>query len=362
MHLKRKRRSFLDEVRQTMETHGMVSPGEHVLMGISGGPDSVALLLCLVELRAELNLTLGVAHINHLLRGEESDGDEKFVEELARTLGLSFHLLKIDVAELARGGKTSLEETARQVRYDFFTALCRKKGYTRTAVGHTLDDNTEQVLMNLLRGSGPRGLAGIPPVRDSWIIRPLIQCSKGEILAFLEKKNQPYVVDSTNLETLFLRNRIRNKLLPLLRQEYNPGITDNLNRMSRIMGEEEKWMDSETKAVFNRICLNESGSEVCLCLASFNDLAMALKRRIVRRAVEQVKGDLRRITLVQVDAIVALAAATSPGQNLDLPGRVRITKLGKSLCFKKEAIPLREIGKAMKRKKRSWNRDKVFLA
>jgi tRNA(Ile)-lysidine synthase len=345
-----------------MEAHGMTNPGEHILMGVSGGPDSVALLLCLVELRAELNLTLGVAHINHSLRGEESDGDEKFVEKLARTLTLSFHPLKIDVAELANKGKTSLEETARQVRYDFFTALCRKKGYTRTAVGHTLDDNTEQVLMNLLRGSGPRGLAGIPPVRDNWIIRPLIQRSKGEILAFLEEKNQPYVLDSTNLETVFLRNRIRNELLPLLRQEYNPGITDNLNRMSRIMGEEERWMENEAKAVFNRICLNESGNGVSLCLPSFNDLALALKRRIVRRAVKQVKGDLRRITLVQVDAIVALAAATSPGQSLDLPGRVRITKLGQSLCFKKETLPLREIGKTMKRKKRSRSGDKVFLA
>lgn len=340
----------------------MMTPGEQILMGVSGGPDSVALALCLVELKAELDLTLGVAHINHLLRGEESDRDEKFAKELARTLGLSFHSLRIDVAELTSEGKTSLEETARKVRYDFFTDLCHRKGYTRTAVGHTLDDNTEQIVMNLLRGSGPRGLAGIPPVRDRWIIRPLINHSKGEILTFLKERNQPYVVDSTNLETVFLRNRIRNELLPLLRQEYNPGITDNLNRMSQIMGEEERWMDKEANAVFNRICLKESDNGVSLCLSSFNDLALALKRRIVRRAVQQVKGDLRRITLNQVDAIVALAAATSPGQNLDLPGRIRITKLRQSLCFKKETLPLREIGKAMKSEKRSRSGDKVFLA
>ncbi len=356
------RTPFTDKVRRTLDAHGMVTPGDRVLVGVSGGPDSVALALALVLLRQDLGITLGIAHINHLLRDRESDRDETFVRDLAGTLDLPFHPLRVDVATLAMERRTSLEETAREVRYAFFQDLCRQKGYGRTAVGHTLDDNAELVLMNLLRGSGPRGLAGIPPVRDNWIIRPLIDRTKGEVLAFLEQRIQAYVVDSTNLETVFLRNRIRNELLPLLRQDYNPGISENLNRVSQIMGEEDRWMDTEAGAVFNRIHLKGKGPGVCLCLAGFNDLPTALKRRVVRKGIEAVKGNLRRITLAQVDAVSALAAATSPGRSLDLPGQIRIIKQDRTLCFKKETRPLREIGQAMKRKKRSRTRGKVFLA
>lgn len=356
------REPFTEKVCRTLDAHGMATPGDCILLGVSGGPDSVALTLALVLLRKTLGVTLGIAHINHLLRDRESDRDEAFVRDLARALGLPFHPLRIDVATLARERRTSLEETAREVRYAFFTDLCRHRGYTRTAVGHTLDDNAELVLMNLLRGSGSRGLAGIPPVRDRWIIRPLIDHTRGEILAFLKEKAQAYVVDSTNLETVFLRNRIRNELLPLLKQEYNPGITENLNRMSRIMGEEDSWMDNEAGAVFKTIHLKKEGPGICLCLAGFNALFPALKRRIVRRAIKAVKGDLRRITLAHVDTVAALAAATSPGRSLDLPGRVRIFKQNRTLCFKKETLALREIGKAMKREKRSRNTKKVFLA
>ncbi|ACN13621.1 tRNA(Ile)-lysidine synthetase-like protein [Desulforapulum autotrophicum HRM2] len=357
-----KRTPFTEKVCRTLEVHGMVTPGDSILLGVSGGPDSVALAIALVLLRKDLGITLGIAHINHLLRDKESDRDEAFVQELARSLELPFHPLKIDVATLARERQISLEETAREVRYAFFTDLCRHNGYTRTAVGHTLDDNAELVLMNLLRGSGPRGLAGIPPVRDHWIIRPLIGHTKGEILAFLREKAQAYVVDSTNLETVFLRNRIRNELLPLLRKEYNPRITENLNRVSRIMGEEDSWMDNEAGAVFKTIRLEKKGPGVSLCLDGFNGLLPALKRRIVRKAIQAVKGDLKRITLPHVDAVAALAAATSPGRSLDLPGRVRIFKQSQTLCFKKEPLPLREIGKAMKREKHSRNTKKVFLA
>ncbi len=356
------RDSFSDNVRRTLDAHGMVTPGDRILVGVSGGPDSVALTRVLARLGKALGITLGIAHINHRLRGRESDRDEAFVKDLARELDLAFHPLRIDVAALATEQRKSLEETAREVRYAFFTDLCRHKGYTRTAVGHTLDDNAELVLMNLLRGSGARGLAGIPPVRDRWIIRPLIDRSKTEVLAFLRETGQAHVVDSTNLETVFLRNRIRNELIPLLKQAYNPGITENLNRVSQIMGEEERWMDNQAGAVFNSICLGGTASGIRLCLAGFNAIALALKRRVVRKAVQAVKGDLRRITLTHVDAIAALAAATTPGRSLDLPGRVRISKQDETLCFKKETLPLREIGQAMKVEKRSKNRKKVFLA
>lgn len=353
---------FVQQVCHTIEAHRMLLPGQSVLLGVSGGPDSVALLLAFLAIRDEYRLDLGIAHINHELRGEESLRDEAFVRKLAEEYEIPFHLERVDVADLARKKRRSVEETARDVRYAFFETLCRNKAYTKTALGHNLNDNAELILMNLLRGSGPRGLSGIPPTRDNWIIRPLMDQPREEILDFLKTWGQAHVTDSTNLETVFLRNRVRHLLIPLLEKEYNPGITQTLNRLSRILRDEEAWMETETGAVFNRTVVKASDTQVLLCLDSFNILPTALKRRVARKALEQVKSELRRITLAHIDAIAQLAAATTPGANLDLPDRIRIIKQTDTLCFKKESRPLREIGRALKTKKQLQNKKKVFLA
>ncbi|MBI9089583.1 MAG: tRNA lysidine(34) synthetase TilS [Desulfobacterium sp.] len=353
---------FIHTVCETLAAHRMLLPGQSVLLGVSGGPDSVALLLAFLAIKNEYRLNLGIAHINHTLRGEESLGDEGFVRNLAEAHALPFHLERVDVAALARKNRQSVEEAARDVRYAFFERICRENAYTKTALGHNLNDNAELILMNLLRGSGPKGLSGIPPTRDNWIIRPLMEQSREEIIAFLNAENQAYVTDSTNLETVFLRNRVRHLLIPLLEKEYNPGITQTLNRLSRILRDEEAWMETETGTVFERTKVEASDTQVLLCLDAFNALPTALKRRVARKALERVKSDLKRITLTHIDAIAQLAAATTPGESLDLPDRIRIIKQNNALCFKKESRPLREIGRAIKSKKRLQNKKKVFLA
>lgn len=353
---------FIRTFCETLAAHRMLQPEESVLLGVSGGPDSVALALAFLAIQNQYRLNLGIAHINHQLRGEESMRDETFVRKLAETHKIPFHLERVDVAALARKNRRSVEEAARDVRYDYFKRTCRENAYTKTALGHNLNDNAELILMNLLRGSGPRGLSGIPHTRDNWIIRPLMELSREEILDFLKAENQDHVTDSTNLETVYLRNRVRHLLLPLLEKEYNPGMTLNLNRLGRILRDEETWMESETTAVFDRSVIKSSDDELHLCLKSFNTLATALKRRVARKALEQVKSDLRRITLAHIDAITQLAGATTPGASLDLPDQIRIIKQNNTLCFKKESRPLREIGRAIKSRKRLQNKKKVFLA
>jgi tRNA(Ile)-lysidine synthase len=353
---------FIHTFCETLAAHKMLQPGESVLLGVSGGPDSVALALAFLAIRNEYRLNLGIAHINHQLRGEESMRDEGFVRKLADAYKIPFHLERVDVAALARKNRRSIEEAARDVRYAFFERTCRENAYTKTALGHNFNDNAELILMNLLRGSGPRGLSGIPHTRDNWIIRPLMELSREEILDFLKAENQDHVTDSTNLETVYLRNRVRHLLLPLLEKEYNPGMTQTLNRLGRILRDEETWMESETTAVFDRSVVKTSDAELHLCLDSFNVLATALKRRVARKALERVKSDLRRITLAHIDAITQLAGATTPGESLDLPDQIRIIKQDNTLCFKKESRPLREIGRAIKSKKRLQNKKKVFLA
>jgi len=353
---------FLNQFYQTIDEHKMVQTGQSILLGVSGGPDSVALLLLFLSISDDLCLNLGIAHINHLLRKEESKRDELFVQELARAHNLPFYLKEIDVGKIALREHQSLEEAARDVRFDFFDTICEQKGYDKIALGHTLDDNAELVLMNILRGSGPKGLSGIPPTRNDRIIRPLIGQSKNDILCFLNSRNQDYVIDSSNLGNDFLRNRVRHFLLPLIEQEYNPGITETLNRLSRIIRDEDAWMEAETGAIFNQMTTRVSGSEIHLSLDLFKALPTALKRRILRKTLEQVKKDLRRITLTHIDAIEDIATAGATGKSLDLPDRIRITKQNNTLCFKKESRPLREIGKALKRKKRLQKKTKVSLA
>jgi len=177
---------FIDRISQTIKAHRMICPGSRVLIGFSGGPDSIALVRVLMTLAHRLDITIGLAHLNHGLRGKASDQDEAFVREFARAHAIDLDVTRVDVKTLAKEGKHSLETAGRIARYTFFKEVSQKKVYHFTALGHHRDDHTEQVLLNLIRGSGPSGLKGIAPKREGGIIRPLIRVSKSEILAYLE--------------------------------------------------------------------------------------------------------------------------------------------------------------------------------
>jgi len=335
--------SVMARVYDTVQAHGMLLPGDGVLAGVSGGPDSVALLGILKELSHPLSLKIGVAHLNHCLRGKESDRDEAFVRDLVAVHGFPLYIQRTDVATEARENKKSIEEAAREARYAFYRKIASQHGYKRVALGHNSDDNAEQVLMNLLRGSGPRGLMGIPPMRENWIIRPLIQVSRQEILAYLDHHHQPFVLDSSNADTRFLRNRVRHDLLPCLAKDYNPEIKSALNRLSRLLRSEENWMEGETQEMLSHHLERIDSREVRLPRNFFVTLPEALARRAIRGAIKEVKGDLKRITLDHVDKIMALVAGSTGHKNLDLPQGIRMTLTKKWLYFNRSAKPLRQL-------------------
>ncbi|SMD02646.1 tRNA(Ile)-lysidine synthase [Desulfocicer vacuolatum DSM 3385] len=340
----KKKEPFTARVYNTVQAHAMLSPGDVVLAGVSGGADSVALLGILKELALSFSLQIGVAHVNHCLRGEESDRDEAFVRDLAASHGLPLHVQQTDVAARARKNKKSIEDAARDVRYAFYREIASRHGYNRVALGHNSDDNAEQVLMNLLRGSGPRGLMGIPPMRDNLIIRPLIRVSRQEILAFLDRHGQPFVQDSSNEDTRYLRNRIRHGLMPCLSKEYNPDIKSALNRLSVLITAEETWMEGESRAMLARHLERLNPREVRFSRDFFATLPKALARRGIRGAIQEIKGDLRRITFGHVDDIMALMPGNTGGKNLDLPQGIRITLTKKWLYFTRCDRPLRQLG------------------
>lgn len=358
---------LVNKAIKTIGQHKMFSSEDALLVGVSGGPDSVALLLFLKDIeslefdffrisRSDLKIDsdspstshntirIGIAHINHCLRGEESDRDEAFVAECAAKYNIPFYRLRIDVPAVAIKNRQSFEEAARDVRYQFYEEIMQKEGYTKTALGHNSDDNAELVLMNLLRGSGTKGLSGIPPVRDNKIIRPLIQVSRQEILDYLKLKNHPYMTDSSNADTSYLRNRIRHSLVPHLQEHYNPSVTDCLNRLSSIIMDDNSWMEDETARIFRSALLHKKEFEIQLDRRSFHTIHPALAKRVVRLAIERVKGDLKRITLRHIDDIIDLVFSTGSGTTLHLPGRIRIIKKKQIIFFRKESRPLRDIG------------------
>ncbi len=345
-------KDFFSTVEATLNKFNMLEQKDSVLIAVSGGPDSVALVLSLMKFKKKYGLTIAIAHINHMLRGEESLRDEAFVRKLADQLGLPFHLDQIDVKTYAKTHGLSIEEAGREVRYDFFKRLSKSHGYQKIATGHHKNDNAEQVLMNLLRGSGPKGLSGIPPVRDHRYVRPLILVSKQQITAFLKNQNQDCMFDSTNKDTSYLRNRIRYELLPHLKSEYNPEITDAINRLSHILHREEEYLNFETNKLFKECLLKIDSACVTFSKSLLAKLHPAMQNRVLRKGIRTIKNDLKRISYTHISDIINFCFNKPSGISLDLPGRIRVYKKKDTVIIKKENMPLRSIGEKHKTTRR----------
>jgi tRNA(Ile)-lysidine synthase len=328
-------KKILSTVRQTISDHHMYNRGDSVLMAVSGGPDSVALAHILLTLAAEYSLRPAIAHLNHGLRGAQSDRDAKFVIAFARQLDVPIYAEKKDVLAYQRSHRLSLEEAGRKLRYDYFEKLSAKYGFNRIALGHHSDDNAELVLINLLRGSGPLGLSGIAPVRGGHIVRPLIRLRRSELIDYLAEKKLSYVTDESNFDPTPIRNKIRHHLIPELQTAYNPRIVEALNRLGEITRAEDQWFERALESEFEQCISIRTDQKISLALFHFNQLPKAVKRRVIRKAILNVKNDLRRITLVHVDAILNLTEKDRASGRLNLPDGILVNKEGDALTIAK---------------------------
>jgi len=339
--------ALMERFQRTIARHRMLETGDNVLVGVSGGPDSVALLTLLTRVRAGRRLRLAVAHLNHRLRGLRSDEEAASVRRLAEAMGLSFFGATRDVHRLRRQRRISLEEAGRMARYTLFHRLAATHGFDKLALGHTADDNAELVLMNLFRGSGPAGLAGIPPVRDGWIIRPLIEARRSEVITFLTRNNLQYADDASNRDTRFLRNRIRHDLMPVLRSAYNPGIAGALNRLAAILRSEADWIDGLVRQQMKTTAHSVHKSRIVLSVSALADLHPALQRRLLRQAIHHVQGGLRRISFRHIDAVIRQSAGAAQHDTiLHLPGGLRTARKGDRLSIFRGNAPGKPPGKA----------------
>ncbi|MDM8556885.1 tRNA lysidine(34) synthetase TilS, partial [Desulfococcaceae bacterium HSG7] len=310
--------------------------------------DSIALLHLLIRIAPRHTLKLGIAHLNHNLRGAMSDNDAAFVSSHAQSVGLKCYCRKEDICMYQRRHNLSLEHAARRVRYRFLIRTAQEEGFNKIALAHHCDDNAELILMNLLRGSGPLGLSGIPPVRNAAgpaikIVRPLIDVSKKEILDYLDEAHLPYITDSSNADTQYLRNRIRHDLIPYLQASYNPSVTQTLNQLANITRTEEEWISSLITPFFKKTVIAQSHNSVTFSVLKLRACHPAAIRRIIRRAIHEIKGDFKRITFTHIALVMQILKHGPVIGSIDLPDRIRVRRNNDKLVLSQKKTGLRNL-------------------
>ena len=333
--------NLVAQIRGTIQKHQMLTSRERVLAGVSGGADSVCLALVLKE----LGLDVAVAHVNHGLRGAESDTDEKFTKELAGTLGVPFFATKVALSGpgpaasalwLSRrplpGGEANLEAAGREARRQFFIETARRRGYSKIALAHTRNDRVETFLMNLLRGAGSEGLVSMAPVSGN-TIRPLIETGRNEVEAYLTENNQSWRTDSSNFDLGFARNRLRHAVIPELESRFNPSLIQTLARTVEILEAEDAWM----RAVADQ-WLSEHGrkeeNDFLIPAAELKSAPAGLVRRILRTVLRLAGSGLRDVSFGHIEAVRALLEEGKSGKFVQIPGGLQAAREFGRLVFR----------------------------
>jgi len=314
---------LVNKVVATIKKYSMLSGGEKILVGLSGGPDSVSLLHVLHSIKNKFVFDLCALYVDHGLRPGETENEIAFCKKLCENLDIPFMTKSIDVKSYAQEQKMNKQEAARHLRYSIFDEVSHEMKAHKIALGHTADDQAETLLMRLFRGSGTSGLAGIPPVRKN-IIRPLIEVERKYIEKFLEEGKMGFIIDSSNAKKDYLRNRIRLSLFPMLR-EFNPDITEALSKTAAILREEEKYFEIIVTKTLMKLISRKTDTRIELFLMPIEGMDKVILRRVLRRVMEETKG-LRGISFVHIEDICDLIKKGKPGGRLYLPGGIRVIK------------------------------------
>ncbi|MHB1420913.1 MAG: tRNA lysidine(34) synthetase TilS [Bacillota bacterium] len=308
---------MLEKVKAAIDKYQLLQPDERVVVGVSGGADSMALLHCLVALGHEYNVGLHVAHLNHMFRPEAVE-EARFVTEIAEAWGVSITACNYDVPQYIKEKRLSPQEAAREIRYAFFQKVAEKMGASKIAVGQHADDQAETVLMHLIRGGGAEGLMAIEPLRGK-VIRPLLGITRNEIEGYCRINGIPFCQDPSNKKPVYLRNRIRMELIPLLKDKYNPQIVGALGRTACILRDDHHYLEKITTRVYEELVGGVNGEEQHFPLDKFLDLEPSLQRRLVRRCFERLAGKGKNLSYQHVDEVLSLAEKADPGKQVTLP-------------------------------------------
>lgn len=331
---------MIKKVRKTIEKYQLLARGERVVVALSGGPDSTALLAALASMAEELDINLIAAHFNHGLRGAESDEDEKFSRDLAEGLGLIFCTAKMERNNHKKG--ISPEDFYRRERYAFLNQVAADYQAQKIALGHNLQDQAETVLLNLLRGSGLEGLKGILPKRDGNIIRPLIETSRREIIGYLNKAGISYREDSSNKSKMYLRNQIRTDLIPYLKEKYNPKIEENLAQMAEILRAEDEFIRQHTVQALQSSFIQKQPNRVLLNIAYVNKLPSAVRLRLFKTILEDFSPEKNGFSYIHIKSLDNLSKMNGSGKRLILPLGIEIRREYENLIIERKKARIKQ--------------------
>ena len=334
-------------VFNTINTYQLIKTGDTVVVGVSGGPDSVALLKMLHAINAlkNLRIRLLVAHLNHRLRGKSAEEDVQFVQNFAARLSLPCMVKEVDIQKIADQAKHSIEESARIERYRFFQNVAREHNATLIALGHTADDNAETVLHRIIRGAGTVGLGGIPikrpivPDSPIHLIRPLLITWRKEIIQYLQNERLNYRTDESNDETIYLRNKIRLDLIPLLENQYNPNIKNTLNQLCRIFNANNEYLSTEAKKAFKNAMIKGDRERHVIDARFLKKQPKILQHLVIQEVLNNLQIPLKEITYEHYTAILGGIAKTGRMRRFQLPGKLCVWYEHHRLHFSKESPP-----------------------
>jgi len=307
-----------DKVYNFIIKYNLIKDGDRLVLGVSGGPDSICMLHILNSIlnKKLINFKMVVCHVNHGIR-ENAKIDEKFVEDFCREIGVEYFVKHANIKEIAEIQKRGLEEVGRDIRYSFFNEILYKTNSNKIAIAHNSNDRAETIVMNILRGTGIRGLIGIEKINGKYI-RPLIEISRCEIENYLKENNILYRHDESNDDNIYTRNKIRNIVIPYIKKEFNPNIIETMKRLSDIAIEQENYIQKQTEKIYKELCINEinitndylynknNGSQIIINLTKFNNQDILIQKRIILYAIQKIFGTTKGIEKIHLEDIIKL--------------------------------------------------------
>lgn len=298
-----------EKVLNTIKKFNLIENGDRIVLGVSGGPDSICMLNILNDIRNDKKLHIEfdiiVAHVNHLIR-EESKDDELFVKQFCKEINVEFYSKSIDIKKMANNYKIGTEEAGRNARYQFFDEILEKTNSNKIAIAHNKNDKVETIIMNILRGSGTAGLKGIEPIKNNKYIRPLIECERVEIEQYCKENNIDARIDKTNFENIYTRNKIRNVIIPYIKEEFNPNIIQTMDRLSDLVKEENEYLEKVVETEYRKLIIEEKQKEFIMDLKGFNKQEKVIKSRILLYTISRLLGTTKGIEKIHIEDVIKL--------------------------------------------------------
>ena len=325
--------SLLTRFHEYIRRHRLIETGERILVAVSGGADSRVLLDLLAKDRERLKTEIAVAHVNHQLRGSESDGDEEFVTGLARQYDVPVYVERADTAGYAASNKVGIQEAARELRYQFFDRVLLSHGFNKTATAHTADDNAETILLNLCRGAGVSGLSGIPPFNEQQrTIRPMLFAQRDDVEGYARSGGLSFRTDSSNAKDVYTRNFIRHSILPEIRKRVNPNIIASLGQTAEVLSELEAFVLSTSREKMEQVVQGSDEGWLEMSIPGLQDLPGIIRQYTIMHAVQRLSG--KRLEFKQVQAVLSLLEAQT-GSNIPIGNNYRVIRDRERLVFRR---------------------------